>query len=76
MTWYLTFDSVFWLSMGGVIVGAFSVAVNACIKSKCSNLSLCYGLFSCQRDTQAEVELEEHRIDMGQPPETQTVNRV
>ena len=67
------FNSVFWLSMGGIVVGAFGVAVNACIKSKCSNLTLCWGMFSCQRDTKSEVELEEHRIDMG-TPQTPTVD--
>lgn len=28
--------------------------------SKCSNINLCYGLVKLQRDTQAEVELEEY----------------
>ena len=67
MVWYETFNSVFWLSMAGIIFSFGGVVINACIKSRCSNLDLCFGLFKCMRDTKAEVELEEHRIDIRQP---------
>ena len=67
MEWYETFNSVFWLSLAGILIGFGGVLANACIKSKCSNLDLCFGLVKCIRDTKSEVELEEHRIDVRQP---------
>ena len=37
------------------------------LRSKCSNIKLCYGCVDVTRDIDAEVELEE---TMGQPPIT------
>lgn len=57
----------FWITMAGIIVafcGAIFAALN---KSKCANVSCCFGAFSCVRDTQTEAHIEEHRIDMHIP---------
>jgi len=62
-----TFDSVFWLSMTAAILGFGGVILRSCIQSKCSELNICFGLFKCIRDIKAEVEIEEHRIDMHVP---------
>jgi hypothetical protein len=66
MAWFQTFDSAFWLTIAGIIAGMVGVLVNACIKSKCSSVD-CFGI-KCVRDTQAEVEIEEHGV-RPPPPE-------
>jgi hypothetical protein len=53
--------------MGGIIVGFGGVIISACVKSKCSELNICFGLFKCIRDTRTEAEIEEHRIDLRTP---------
>lgn len=35
------------------------------LNSKCSNISFCFGLIKIQRDTQAELELQEAEINAG-----------
>jgi len=76
MTWYSVFNDIFWLSLGGILIGFGGVIINACIKSKCSELNFCFGLFKCVRDVKAEVDLEEHRIDARLPPDTPVATRV
>jgi hypothetical protein len=61
------FNGTFWLSLAGVIAGIFGVIVGVVNKSKCKNVNCCCGVFSCVRDTEAEVEIEEHRIDHNIP---------
>lgn len=57
----------FWLSLAGIIVGFCGGAFAALNKSKCANVTCCWGMFKCIRDTQSEERLEEHRIDMHMP---------
>ena len=58
-------NATFWLSLAGVVAGMFGLIITTINKSKCSNVNCCCGLISCVRDIQSEVEIEEHRIDMG-----------
>jgi hypothetical protein len=67
------FNATFWLSFCGVVAGILGLVFTAINKSKCRNVECCCGIFKCVRDTDAEVELEEHRIDHGLPPETPTI---
>jgi hypothetical protein len=66
------FNATFWITISGVISGLVIALIAAINKSKCKNIECCCGLFKCIRDTEAEVELEEHRIDHGIPPDTPT----
>jgi hypothetical protein len=71
--WYDTFDSVFWLSLSVGIFGFLGIAIKSCLKSKCSDTSICWGMFNIKRDTQAELEENEFEIDHGiVPPPTPT----
>jgi len=67
--WYSTFNSVFWLSLSVGIFGCSGVVLRYCIKSKCSDCSLCYGLIEIKRDTQAELQESEYEIDHGIRPD-------
>ena len=64
------FNATFWLSFCGIVAGLFGVTMTAINKSKCKNINCCCGLFQCVRDIKLEVELEEHRIEHGLPPES------
>lgn len=52
MAWYNTFDSAFFLTMAGIFAGVIGVGVNACLKSRCKEVSF-FGM-KCLRDTEAE----------------------
>ena len=59
MTYLDKLDSVFWITLGGLIFTFFGVVLRYCFKSKCSKITCCW--FSITRDVEAEVE--EHIID-------------
>ena len=61
------FNATFWITISGVISALIIALITAVNKSKCSNIECCCGLFKCIRNTEAEVELEEHRIDHNIP---------
>lgn len=44
----------------GIILAVFAV----CYKSKCRNISCCYGLIQIDRDVAIEEELDEHNADI------------
>ena len=61
------FNATFWLSIVGVLGATMGLIFTAINKSKCSNIKLCWGCFECIRNTEAEVELEEVKIEAGIP---------
>ena len=66
--WYSQFDSVFWLTLSVGLFGCFGVTLRYCIKSKCSDCNLCYGLIAIKRDTQAELQESEFELEHGVVP--------
>ena len=63
------FNSVFWLSLSAAAFGFFGIALRYCIKSKCSDCSLCFGMIVVKRDTQAELHESECELEHGIRPE-------
>lgn len=63
--WYNEFDSIFWISLGTLLVGAFGVSVKYCLRSRCENFSLCCGLIQIKR--RVDLETQEHlkEIELG-----------
>ena len=57
------FDSVFWLTLGGLTFTFFGVMLKYCFKSKCSRVSCC-GL-TIERDIAGELEEERLEINHG-----------
>lgn len=57
----------FWLSLAGIIVGVIGAIFAALNKSKCANVTCCWGGMTCIRDVATEERIEEHRIDMRIP---------
>ena len=66
--WYLTFNAVFFLSLGTIVCGGVGVLLSFCFKSKCSECGLCsqQGCFYLKRDVQAENE--ESKMELEHMP--------
>ena len=58
MAWFHTFNAVFWMSIGGGVLGVLALIV----RSKCRSFQCCWGGFVIERDIRAEVEVEEFRL--------------
>ena len=56
MTWYNEFDSVFWITLATLLTGSIALCVRYCLKSKCTNVRLCFGCIDIDR----AVELEQN----------------
>ncbi len=50
----------FWITIAGIVSGFLGLTLKMCLKSRCEDISICYGLFNIHRN----VEVEEH-IEMG-----------
>jgi hypothetical protein len=57
--WYNTFDSFFWITITTLLTGSIGLSLKFCLKSKCDNVNLCWGMIKVHRNT----ELEENNID-------------
>ena len=66
--WYVTFNAVFFLSLGTIVCGGVGVLLSFCFKSKCSECGLCNreGCTYLKRDVQAENE--ESKMEMEHMP--------
>lgn len=60
MSWYDTFDSVFWITMATIIAGSIGLCVRYSLKSKCDLVKICCGLIEIHRN----VELESNDIEI------------
>lgn len=74
MVWYDTFDAVFFLSAGSVVLAALASVLASCFKSKCVEFSLCSnrGCLYVRRD--ADAENIETQIELDHIPGNQTTN--
>ena len=63
--WYDTFDAVFWLTVSGSFFAFLAVMLRACLKSRCTNISMC-GL-ECKRDLSKDVDTDDIKIDIEPP---------
>ena len=66
--WYSTFDAVFFLSAGSVVLAALASVLSSCFRSKCIEFSLCSkgGCLYVRRD--ADAENEETQIELDHIP--------
>ena len=65
MTDWETFDGVFFITIATLICGSFGLVVRYCLKSKCDEVNLCFGMVKVHRDIKSEIELEEKEIEAG-----------
>lgn len=61
----LLVNPVFWISIATITVGLIKYAIEFMLKSKCSDFSLCWGVFKIKRDIQIERDIELAQIQAG-----------
>jgi hypothetical protein len=70
-SWYTEFNAVFWITISTLVCGSVGLVVRYCLKSKCEDINLCYGLLHVKRDVKAEVDLEMKEMDEVKDNDTQ-----
>ena len=68
------FNGAFWIAIVASIGGILGLVFTAINKSKCQTVECC--CFKCVRDIQSEIELEEHRMDLGIPETPVKLNEI
>ena len=63
--WINTFDAVFFLTIGSLVCGGFALVIRYCLKSKCDNINLCFGLITVHRNVELEAEEEMKEMELG-----------
>lgn len=58
-------DPVFWVSIAGLVIGAYKFSLSQIYKSKCSDFKLCYGCINVKRDVSIEAKIDEKALDSG-----------
>ncbi len=66
MSFYETYDGVFWITVATILTGSLGLAIKYCLKSKCDNVSCCWGCLLLHRNVLIEhdeeiKEMELHR---------------
>ena len=51
-------DGVFFITIATLSCGFFGLVIRYCLKSKCENISCCYGLVSVRRNVELETQEE------------------
>jgi hypothetical protein len=70
-SWYNEYNSAFFLSVTGLLIGSIATCFAYCYKSKCSHIRLCNGFIDVIRDIEAELEDVTNDIP---PPTNPTTN--
>lgn len=52
------FNGVFFLSLGTLFISAMGVCFAYALKSKCSNVKICFGCLEIDRDVELEADME------------------
>ena len=62
-------DAVFFVSLCTIFAGMYKFTVTYCLKSKCEQFNLCFGLLNIKRDIKSEVAIEtielQHDLEKG-----------
>jgi hypothetical protein len=71
------FGGTFWITISGMTLGFLATAGIYCLKAKCNQVSLCWGLIKVKRDVNAEVRENTEEMEHGMNPyQFQTQNYI
>lgn len=56
MSWFEVYDGVFFITIITILSGSFALMLKYCLKSKCDNVSCCWGGVIIHRNTDLEEE--------------------
>jgi len=59
---YEGLDGVFFLTLGTMVFGFLGLSVRYCLKSKCDDCSICFGMIKIHRNV--KVELQEEKLEL------------
>ena len=65
MTWYNTFDSVFWITLATILTGSIGLSIKYCLRSKCGHINICCGCLEINRNVELEAEEEMKEMELG-----------
>ncbi len=74
MSWWIEFNSVFWITITTIITGSVGLALKLCLKSKCDNVSCCWGGLLIHRNVDIEAQEEMKEMELGLSREVSTPN--
>ena len=64
--WYTEFNSSFFLVLSGSLFAFLGLALRACLRSRCSSIKLCCGVWECIREPVAdEFVVDTPRFEEG-----------
>jgi len=55
MSWYTTFNDIFWISIASMVFVCLANVLKYAFKSKCDNISICFGMFTVHRAVELET---------------------
>jgi hypothetical protein len=61
MSWFHTFNDIFWISIASMTFACLVSVLKYAFKSKCDQLSLCFGLINVHRAV--ELERDDDRVN-------------
>ena len=67
MSWYQTFNDVFWISIATLSFSFFGVVIKSMLQSKCDNVDVCYGLLKIHRRVELETDNQSNNQSNTQP---------
>ena len=59
------FNATFWITITGLIITFLGSISVYCLKSKCKNCQICFGLIKIERDVISELKEEEMELNKG-----------
>ena len=71
--WMTTYDGVFFISLGTLIIGFLGLIVRYALKSKCEHFSCCFGAFTIDRRVDLEVQEELAQMELGVPDDSDNI---
>ena len=60
-----TFDAVFFVTISTLLFGCFGVLIKYCLKSKCDNINLCFGMITVHRNVELETEEQMKAMELN-----------
>lgn len=58
------FSESFYISIITMITGVLALCIRYCLKSKCNDVNVCFGLVQITRDVNAEIATEEKELEL------------
>jgi len=56
--WITEFNGIFFITISGLICTSISLLIRYCLKSKCEDINICYGLIKIKRNVELEFQEE------------------